>query len=123
MSTSVSPTSATASSLVERLGLTLSTSVNAQTIYGAPVEYDGVTVISVARVQYGFGGGGASKAVESEVAGAGAGVNLVPVGYIELKQGAMRFRPIRSSIVPLVAVSGLVALLLLRSITPLLRRR
>lgn len=44
-------------SLVERLAQLLSTSVTAQTVYGTPVERDGITVIPVARAAYGFGGG------------------------------------------------------------------
>jgi uncharacterized spore protein YtfJ len=55
--------------------------------------------------------------------GAGAGVSLTPVGYIELREGRSRFRPIRSSVVPLVAVSGAIAWLLLRSVPRLLNNR
>ncbi|MDJ0367243.1 spore germination protein GerW family protein [Hymenobacter sp. H14-R3] len=116
-------TSATAPvfSLLERLGQQLSTS--AQTIYGDPVERDGVTIIAVARAYYGFGGGGDTETSEKAGAGAGAGVALTPVGYIELRQGRSRFRPIRSSVVPLVAVSGAIAWLLLRSVPKLLSKR
>ncbi|SNC66043.1 Sporulation protein YtfJ (Spore_YtfJ) [Hymenobacter gelipurpurascens] len=115
-------TSAAATSLPERLAQQLGSSVSAQTIYGTPVERDGITIIPVARAIYGFGGGGGSKANEGEGSGGGAGVALTPIGYIELTDGKSRFRPIRSSVVPLVAVSGLVALLLLRSVPKVLRR-
>ncbi|MVN77694.1 sporulation protein [Hymenobacter sp. HMF4947] len=112
-------------SLLERLGQQLSTST--QTIYGQPVERDGVTVIPVARAYYGFGGGGGSGTETNEKAGsgagAGAGVALTPIGYIELRQGRSRFRPIRSSVVPLVAVSGAIAWLLLQSVPRLLGKR
>lgn len=111
------------SSLVERLAQQLGSSVTAQTIYGTPVEHGGVTVIPVARAVYGFGGGGGQKTGEAEGSGGGAGVSLTPVGYIELKDGTSRFRRIRGSAVPLVAVSGLVALLLLRSVPKLLPKR
>jgi len=114
-----------AQSLLERLGQQLSTTATAQTMYGTPVERDGITVIPVARARYGFGGGGGSgtqagNAVGSGL-GAGAGVSLTPVGYIELREGRSRFRPIRSSVVPLVAVSGAIAWLLLRSVPRLLK--
>jgi uncharacterized spore protein YtfJ len=116
-----------ASSLLERLGQQLSTSATAQAVYGTPVERDGITVIPVARVRYGFGGGGGGGTKEGEAAGsgmgAGAGMSLTPVGYIELREGRSRFRPIRSSIVPLVAVSGAIAWLLLRSVPKLLSKR
>lgn len=110
------------SSLVERLAQQLGLSATAQTIYGTPVERDGLTIIPVARAIYGFGGGGGAKANEGEGSGGGAGVALTPIGYIELANGKARFRPIRGSVVPLVAVSGLVAWLLLRSVPRLLRQ-
>jgi uncharacterized spore protein YtfJ len=79
----------------------------------------------VARARYGFGGGGGSGTKAGEAVGsglgAGAGVSLTPVGYIELREGRSRFRPIRSSAVPLVAVSGAIAWLLLRSVPRLLK--
>lgn len=114
-------------SLIERLGQQLSTTAMAQAVYGTPVERDGITVIPVARARYGFGGGGGGGTKEHETAGsglgAGAGVSLTPVGYIELREGRSRFRPIRSSVVPLVAVSGAIAWLLLRSVPRLLKNR
>ena len=114
-------------SLLERLGQQLSTSATAQTVYAPPVEREGITVIPVARVRYGFGGGGGGGTQPDEAAGsglgAGAGVSLTPIGYIELRDGRSRFRPIRSSVVPLVAVSGAIAWLLLRSVPKLLRGR
>lgn len=114
-------------SLLERLGQQLTSSVTAQAVYGTPIERDGITVIPVARARYGFGGGGGGGTQQHEAtgsgAGAGAGVSLTPVGYIELREGRSRFRPIRSSVVPLVAVSGAIAWLLLRSVPKLLRGR
>ena len=114
-----------AQSLLERLGQQLSTTTTAQTVYSTPVERDGTTVIPVAQVRYAFGGGGGSGTKENKAAGsglgAGAGVSLTPVGYIELREGRSRFRPIRSSVVPLVAVSGAIAWLLLRSVPRLLK--
>jgi uncharacterized spore protein YtfJ len=114
-------------SLLERLGQQLTSSVTAQAVYGNPVERDGITIIPVARARYGFGGGGGGGTQKQEAsgsgAGAGAGVSLTPVGYIELREGRSRFRPIRSSVVPLVAVSGAIAWLLLRSVPKLLSKR
>ena len=116
-----------AATLLERLGQQLTTSATAQNVYGTPVERDGITVIPVARVRYGFGGGEGGGTKPGEAAGsglgAGAGVSVTPVGYMELRGGRSRFRPIRSSVVPLVAVSGAIAWLLLRSVPRLLRKR
>jgi uncharacterized spore protein YtfJ len=83
----------------------------------------GVTIVPVARAVYGLGGGSGSSSPQRSGNGGGAGVVVTPIGYIELTEGRSRFRPIRPSIVPLVAVSGLVALLLLRSVPKLLRYR
>ena len=113
--------------LLERLGQQLTTSATAQAVYGTPVERDGITVIPVAQARYGFGGGGGSGTKAGGAAGggmgAGGGVSLTPVGYIELRDGRSRFRPIRPSVLPLVAVSGAIAWLLLRSVPRLLSGR
>lgn len=77
--------------LVERIGARLS----ASTVYGEPVERDGVTVVPVAATRFAIGGGGGSdstKAQEGE-GGGGAG-GLTPVGYIELKDGSSRYVPL-----------------------------
>jgi len=95
--------------LAEKLGAT----TQAATIFGDPVERDGVTVIPVAKARWGFGGGvGSSK--EEDGAGGGGGAQVTPVGFIELKNGAAEFRPIRNISLPWVIAGGLAALLLLR---------
>ena len=118
------------SSLVEKLAQQLSASVSVQTIYGSPIVGEGVTVIPVAKARYGFGGGGGGGEKQQENgpqsgggSGGGGGVSLTPVGYIELREGRARFKRIHSTTVPLVAVSGLIALLLLRSVPKLLTKR
>jgi Sporulation protein YtfJ (Spore_YtfJ) len=45
---------------------------NASTVFGSPVEREGVTVIPVATVRFGFGGGGGADP-SSEQSGEGAG--------------------------------------------------
>ena len=110
-------------SLVERLAELMSSATTAQTVFAAPVERDGVTVIPVARAYYGFGGGSGSSPKTGPGSGGGGGAALTPVGFIEIAGGRARYRPIRSSVVPLVAVSGLVALLLLRSVPKLWARQ
>ncbi|WP_375436333.1 GerW family sporulation protein [uncultured Hymenobacter sp.] len=112
-----------APSLAERLAQVLSSSATAHVVYGEPISGEGVTIVPVARALYGFGGGSGTSPQQGAGNGGGGGVILTPVGFIELKEGRSRFRPIRPSVVPLVAVSGLVALLLLRSIPKLLRSR
>ena len=85
-------------SFIERLVQQIGITANARYIYGEPVERDGVTVITVAKAAYGFGGGSGTKEKEGGF-GAGGGVAVTPVGYIEIKDGATRFRPTRDPLV------------------------
>jgi uncharacterized spore protein YtfJ len=77
--------------LAERIGAQLGSS----TVYGTPVERDGVTVVPVASARFGFGAGtGSDPAKRQEGEGGGGAGTITPVGYIELKQGRSRFIPI-----------------------------
>jgi uncharacterized spore protein YtfJ len=108
---------------VERLAQKLGISANAATIYGEPVERDGVTVIPAAKAMYGFGGGAGKKAGE-EGTGGGGGVAIKPVGYIEIKDGNTKFKaiPDPERVVKIIAVSGVMAFLLMKSVTKLINR-
>lgn len=79
------------SSFIERLGQQLGINANVRQIYGEPIDRDGVTVIPVAKIGFGFGGGSGKKENE-EGEGGGGGVRMIPVGYIEIKNGETRFR-------------------------------
>jgi uncharacterized spore protein YtfJ len=100
-------------SLTERLAEAFKTIVDAKMIYGEPIERDGVTIIPVSKLRYGFGGGMGKRDGE-EGGGGGGGMVVHPAGYIELKDGSSRFRAIRDPItfVPLVIAGGLTGLLL-----------
>ena len=66
--------------------------VDANTIIGNPiVTPDGITVIPVSRVSFGFGTGGTSgsKGV-TFTGGNGAGVKVEPIGFFVIKDGACR---------------------------------
>jgi uncharacterized spore protein YtfJ len=79
------------SALAERIGARL----GAATVFGDPVERDGVTVIPVAVARFGIGAGSGvdpSKGQEGE--GGGGGGIVSPTGYIELKEGRSRFVPV-----------------------------
>ena len=106
--------------LAERIGLT----AKASSVYGEPVERDGVTVIPVAKVSYGFGGGSGAKKSGEEGSGGGGGVSVNPTGYIEIKEGNTRFRriPDPQTLVRALAVGGVFAFLTARSITKIFRK-
>ena len=78
--------------LAEKLGAT----ARAAHIFGEPVEGDRVTVIPVARARWGLGGGGGKQGLTSrrEGMGGGGGVIVEPAGFIEMKDGEARYRPI-----------------------------
>jgi len=92
-------------SFVERIADIIQVHANAKQVYGEPVERDGATIIPVARVQWGFGGGGLGQGA-SERGGGGGGVRATPAGYIEVRDGASQFRPIHDDNVKLVAIGA-----------------
>jgi uncharacterized spore protein YtfJ len=99
---------------IERIAEQLGVTVKASTIFGEPVERDGLTVIPVAKARWGFGGGGGSGHDEQGPGGGGGGMTMTPVGYIEIGGGHTVFRPIRDprTYVPYaIAAGALIALL------------
>lgn len=123
--------------VVSRLAERLGASASASTVFGDPVERDGVTVIPVARVRWGVGGGSGGrghgrkrgKAEEDEQnkqsdqnqgAGGGGGVQASPLGFIELRGGQARYRrvhdPLRLAIagllLPITISAGAIAMIL-----------
>lgn len=109
---------------IERLSEKVSRAASAKTVYGAPVERDGITVIPVAKVRYGFGGGSGRKHAGEEGSGGGGGAYARPVGYIEIKNDGAQYHRIRdpSAMVPIIAVGGLVGIAALRILVRVLRR-
>jgi uncharacterized spore protein YtfJ len=67
---------------------------NSRTVYGEPVAAEGRTVIPVARIRYGFGGGSGRKSVEEAGSGGGGGMQATPVGVVEITREGTRFLPI-----------------------------
>jgi uncharacterized spore protein YtfJ len=85
----------TLETLAERLQAT-----GVRTIYGEPISAEGRTIIPVARVSYGFGGGDAvgipgtqshNGKGERAGAGGGGGVHAVPAGVVEITREQTRF--------------------------------
>jgi len=72
----------------------LGDSARAANVFGAPVEREGVTVIAVATARWGLGGGSGPKKGDGFGTGGGGGVTVKPTGYIEIRGGAARFRPL-----------------------------
>ena len=94
---------------VQRLAERVGGAARAAAVFGEPTEREGVTVIPVARAAWGFGGGGGTNEGE-EGAGGGGGGFVRPIGFIELRAGEARFKPIRDP--RNLAVSGAAAIAL-----------
>ncbi|MFP3989374.1 spore germination protein GerW family protein [Streptomyces sp. E11-3] len=105
--------------LADKLGSRASVTV----VYGDPVTSDGVTVIPVAEVAFGFGGGTGGEtgtAKNGEGAGGGGGAAARPRGFIEIKNGTATYKPLRD---PWVDVAVPLAALLVGMVIPRLTRR
>ena len=111
-----------AATLAERVG----GRAGVQAVFGEPVERDGVTVIPVGRVRWGFGGGGGEGGrggqPEGQGSGGGGGAMAAPVGYIQISGGTARYTPIGFPVPPIAIVAGgVAAFLVLRGLRTLLR--
>ena len=75
--------------------------VDANTVVGTPIAVaDGVTIIPVSKVSYGFASGGSDLPSKSSSdlfgGGAGAGINITPVAFLTVKNGEINLLPVVS---------------------------
>lgn len=75
--------------------------VDANTVIGTPIAIgDGVTLIPVSKVSYGFASGGSDLPSKSNAdlfgGGAGAGINITPVAFLTVKDGEINLLPVVS---------------------------
>ena len=82
--------------LIERIAHLIQTHASAKQVFADPIERDGVTIIPVARVQWGFGAGSLGQSL-MERGGGGGGVRATPAGFIEIRDGKAEFRHYRDS--------------------------
>lgn len=76
--------------------------VDTNTIVGQPISTpDGVTLIPISKVSFGFGGGGGvfgnkkEPTAEGNVSGGvGVGVRVDPVAFLIIKEGTVRVMPV-----------------------------
>ena len=77
--------------------------VDANTIIGQPIQtQDGVTLIPVSRLSFGFASGGSDFAAKNQKpetknsfgGGSGAGVKVEPVAFLVVKDGSVRLLPV-----------------------------
>ena len=74
--------------------------VDANTVVGQPITtQDGVTLVPVSKLSFGFATGGSDFGKTQNVAknfggGAGAGVNVIPVAFLIVKDGNVKILPV-----------------------------
>lgn len=68
--------------------------VDVDTVVGSPITTpDGITIIPVSKVSYGFASGGSDfnlKTKEGFGGGNGAGIKIDPIGFLIVKDGGVR---------------------------------
>ena len=71
--------------------------VDSNAIVGEPITTaDGVTLIPISRVSFGFGSGGSDygQSAQKFGGGGGAGAKIEPVAFLVVKDGAARLMPV-----------------------------
>ena len=75
--------------------------VNVNSVIGDPITTpDGVTIIPVSKISYGFGGGGSDFTTKNSGAtnpfggGTGAGVKITPIAFLVIREGNVRMLPV-----------------------------
>lgn len=76
--------------------------VDVNTVIGHPIQAEGITLIPVSRVSFGFGSGGCDFASQHQKpeaqnnfgGGSGAGVNIAPVAFLIVKGDTVKLLPI-----------------------------
>jgi uncharacterized spore protein YtfJ len=118
--------------LLERIADRIGARASVGAVFGDPIERGDLTVVPVARVRWGFGGGaGNAEPAPGEPGdgggagggGGGGGATADPIGYLEIGPGGATFRPITAAYPsPLfLLVSGITAAIVLRALARLLR--
>src|SRR5215213_7681564 len=136
---------------IERIAERVGGKASVRAVFGDPIERDGITIIPVAKVRWGFGGGAGgpiavgpgrvtgspfSDAADTAVdrdpswagtpagSGGGGGVTADPVGYLELGPDGATFRPISPAMPSpgFLLAAGATAALVLRALAKLIRR-
>ena len=116
--------------VLEQLYDKMEGTANAAVAFAPPQRHNDLVVIPVASVGWRFGSGtGTRRQKEQRGAQGGIGVggalSVSPVGFIEVKEGTARFRPIFTpdTILKMQIVGGLIALGMIRGLGSLFRRR
>ena len=112
--------------LIQSISERVQTTASVKAVYGEPITAEGKTIIPVARVRYGFGGGGGTQKVEpgsdsgtpkqNVGGGGGGGVEVSPVGFIEITPEETRYVSFedRRRVIKALVIGLLLGIFLLR---------
>lgn len=73
--------------------------VDVDTVVGSPITVEGITLIPVSKVTYGFAGGGSdlpTKEAGRFGGGSGAGISVTPIAFLCVQDGNVRVLPMVS---------------------------
>jgi uncharacterized spore protein YtfJ len=91
--------------MLDKLGERIGMRASVRAVFGEPLERGEVTIIPVARVRWGYGGGSGTGPVRSDAkdgqtmsggSGAGGGVLADPMGYVEVRHDSAAYVPLTS---------------------------
>ena len=111
--------------MLKEMSEPLQKSASVKNVYGEPITAHGKTLVPVAKVAYGFGGGagvrqkdGAETGGKEEGGGGGGGVAAAPVGVLEITETCTRFIPFdsRLKLVGALAVGMLAGMLIAKKL-------
>jgi len=99
--------------------------ITVRSVFGDPIERDGLTVIPAAAVQGGGGGGGGGSGDNGSGSGGGFGIRARPVGAYVIHDGKVSWKPALDLTRVILGgqIVGIVALLTLRTIVKARRHR
>ena len=116
--------------ILDRLGERIGMRATVRAVFGEPVARGDVTIIPVARIRWGYGGGSGMGPIRSDStngetigSGAGGGVMTDPMGYVEVHPAGATYVPLSSPYLnPLVILAtGISISLILRALVRLIR--
>jgi len=110
--------------LIEKLADRIGARATVKAAFGEPVVRGGLTVVPVARVVWGFGGGSGEDPTGAGGTGAGGGSMVRPIGYLEITDDTATFQPLRPAWADpaLLLSSAFAGWLVLRGVRALVRR-
>lgn len=76
--------------------------VDVNTIIGQPIQAEGMTLIPISKLSFGFASGGSDFAAKNQKpdannafgGGSGAGVNISPVAFLIVKEDSVKLLPV-----------------------------